>query len=265
MPLNKYGIFYVDPSSEMSLHNISGAQATSISSLISKISTIDDVLYYTTTQYFNKANYPNAKALKIRAIGGGGGGGGCSVTAASQVSVGFGGAGGYYAESLIANLDDLPQIIPISIGAGGAGGAAGNNAGGTGGTTSFGTFVQALGGTGGAGMATSGVPDYNTPTFNNTSSRGLGLGDIVIPGGPGFEQINVSFTQNFISAGGASYYSPRTRVIGNGSTYNAAASDVPQSYEYGLGGTGSANCQSQATGRAGSAGRPGILIVEVYS
>src|SRR5690606_9858574 len=104
-----------------------------------------DTVYFASSGTFSKADYPEARAIRVKLVGGGGAGGG-SVSGANY-SVGQGGGAGGCAEAFITDLAALDASVAVTIGAGGVGQTAGPGT--AGGATSFGTHVAATGGDGG--------------------------------------------------------------------------------------------------------------------
>jgi hypothetical protein len=203
-----------------------------------------ETVYFTSSGTFEKADYADLRAIKVKLVGGGGGGRGLSGT----TSIGeAGGGGGGYVEKFITDIAGLSASETITVGAGGSSGS--NADGGAGGsTTAFG-----LTGGGGAGATTSG--------------RGLGgtatSGDLNIEGGDGGGGLNglTVFAQQPAGHGGASMLGLQaitTVFISNNVSVAGQAGK-----NYGGGGAGAAN-RGTASARAGGAGAPGIVIIEIY-
>jgi hypothetical protein len=212
-------------------------------------------LYFTSSGTFTKATYPWLRAIKVKVQGAGGGGGGCTSTIAGQVALSSAGGGGVYSESFITDITGLDASITVTRGAAGSGGAAGSNAGANGGTSSFGSIVSANGGNGGAGNAA-----FGPYVLGPANSATTGTGDLVIAGGSGSPTLG--FVVSLVGGGmpGGSFMgNPGFVRADSGNGINA---DTKQ---YGAGGSGGINSQSQATARSGGNGAPGIVIVELYA
>lgn len=216
-------------------------------------------VYFTSSGTFSKSDYPWLRAIRVKVQGGGGGGGGVATTTAGQSAVAGGGNGGVYAESFITDISGLSASVTVTVGVGGAGGAAGNNNGVTGGASSFGAAVVGAGGGGGAGAPA----DSNPNIVGATATTAAGTGDLVIPGksaGQSLKAVGANFDpfRHTSGAGGDSVYGTGgVGITGNGGGDSGVGK--------GSGGSGGANGQSQGTARAGGAGAPGIVIVELYA
>lgn len=125
------------------------------------------MIVYTTSGAFTKANYPNIQKAAVTAMGGGGGGPGGWATGGGRQPGPGGGAGGGYGFGIFSAAD-IPDVVSVTVGIGGSGGPSLTQSGpgdqymtdGTGGTTSsFGTLVVATGG---------------APTIYNSSSAPAG-------------------------------------------------------------------------------------------
>jgi hypothetical protein len=210
-------------------------------------------IYYTSSGSFAKADYTWLRAIRVKMVGGGGGGGGCAATASNSRSFSGQGGGGGYSEKFITNIAGLSSSETITVGAGGTGATAGNNAGGTGGTSSAFT-ISATGGTGGAGAAAivSGVQVSAGGTGGTGSD-----GDINIKGGNADHRY--SSTSHFAGAlsGGSMLGLPSSS-----SSLTANVSGTANNYG---GGAGGVNSDVSQSAKAGVAGAPGIIIVELYS
>lgn len=210
---------------------------------------------YTASSTFVKANYPLGKKVKVSLVGGGGAGGSSAAPAASNADMGSGGGGGCYAESWI-DFASLGSSVTVTIGAAGAPGAAGANPGGAGGSTSFGSLVIGPGGAGG------GERGVNTSSFGIAGGSGGagGTGDVTFDGGAG--QMGWGDGQLGVSGAGGNSH------LGGGANANrttAAAGSIAgvAATSYGGGGSG-AVVSGTGAAKAGGAGAPGIVIVEVY-
>jgi hypothetical protein len=261
MPYTSEGIFYADTSTKVSVIDNSIELANSVSSVLSGSAFYSDIIYYRFSSVFQKANYPGLKAIRVMCLGGGGGGAGCQATTTAQVAVGHGGQGGWYAESFIKDIDSLPATINITIGAGGAGGLA-NGLSSPGGDTSFGSLVVAKGGAGAGKVAGSAI--FYSSDVTNFSSAG-NVGQLVLKGDEPSGAIIINNFANPNSLGGGNFLFKNpvhnNSFSGEGRTF---ATFWSQNAINGLGGNGGYNAQSQTAARTGSAGRSGIVIVEVY-
>jgi hypothetical protein len=220
-----------------------------------------EIVYFTSSGTFAKADYPWLQAIRVKVCGAGGGGGGAGTTGAGQIAWAPSGAGGAYAESFITDIAGLSASVTVTRGSGGAGGAAGVNNGSAGGNSSFGALVTANGGNGGIGRsavtstsgslleggasgATSATGDFTIPGANSGISRAAGLSNAIV------HQPN-----------GGSFLTPGNFDIFNGGSLGA---DGPAGRGIGDGGFGGANAASQGSGRAGGTGANGIVILELY-
>jgi hypothetical protein len=214
-----------------------------------------DTVYFTSSGDFEKADYPWLRAIRVRVQGAGGGGGGAATTGATTAAVGGSGGGGVFAESFITNISGLADSETVTVGSGGAGGAAGANAGSAGGTSSFGSLVSANGGGGGGGGGALGleVPRGGGP------GGSVGVGDLVIPGSSAGYTNNYRLDTLVLPISGDSFLSGSLSdvVFGSG--------DGVTGRNYGGGALGGFNILNSATARAGGAGGPGIVIVELYA
>jgi len=198
------------------------------------ISAPPDVVIFTSSGTFTKADYPGLKGVRVRLVGGGGAGGGRSP---SSPIGGGGGAGGYCEEFIPAS--SLGASVTVTVGAGGTGVSGGN--GGNGGTSSFGTFNSASGGSGGSTGA-GGSSSISGGSGGGTSGCDLG---IVGQGGENGDA-------NGSGAGGSSPLGMGGWGRQNGSTGSGAASTSG----YGGGGGGAFGALNN---QPGGNGRPGIV------
>lgn len=208
-----------------------------------------DTIYFTANDSFEKADYPNVRAIRVRVQGAGGGGGSAHAATSGQSSAGQGGGGGGYAESFITDLDSLPSSVPITIGAGGV-------PGGTGGSSSFGDITVATGGGGG-------WTKPNTPyaMYVPGGPGGIGTaGDLLISGGGG----GCGSAHATLCTGGSGGSS---QLGGGGQSRGTGAGSGGETGSngglYGGGGSG-ASANSGSTARTGGTGAPGIVILELY-
>lgn len=216
-----------------------------------------EMVVYTSSGTFVKANYPWARRVKVRVQGGGGGGGGAVATGVGTTTVGGGGGGGGYTEKWI-NISTLAASETITVGGGGAGGTGtvGGTSGSQGGTSTFGAHCSASAGTGGEGNA-SAATAY-THIAGGTGGAGQG-GDLNIEGGDGASGARADGRIFTFGYGGGSVLGGQRRVDGTDS-----GADGLVGHSYGGGGSGGNNADNQATGKAGGNGAPGVVIVEVY-
>jgi hypothetical protein len=215
-------------------------------------------VYFTSSGTFTKADYPWLRAIRVKVQGGGGGGGGVAAASGSNSSVSGGGGGGAYGEKFITDIAGLDSSVTVTVGAGGSAGAAGNNAGSAGGNSSFGAVVSANGGVGGPG----GAPGTGARFAANGTGSDTAAGvDFKIGGGGG--NFNSSTpTTGRVESGGTSFLgSPANGISILTGPENAGG---PVARGYGAGGSGAVDVASNIA-RAGSAGTPGILIVELYA
>lgn len=200
------------------------------------------------------------RQIVVTAIGGGGGGGGCASTpAADYAAAGGGGAGGMVIKSIIGPASSYTY----SVGAAGAAPAAGANNGGTGGNTTFsgtGVSLTANGGIGGTGSVARNIG--NGQGENGGSGGTATGGDVNIPGeGGGKGQGAGTQTRGHGGAGGNTIYGSGGRaLVNNGNTGQVQGEDATG---IGAGGSGSVQGESNAA-LAGSAGAPGVIIIEEY-
>jgi hypothetical protein len=211
---------------------------------------LKEVVRFTASGTFTKANYPGATKVRVMVQGGGGAGGGGGATAAGQVSAVGGGQGGAYAESIL-DVASLASSVTVTVGAGGTGAAGA--AGGNGNTSSFGAHVSAAGGSGGP-FGGAGNTNFGQPGGSGSQSM---TGDIQIGGQAGIwgARLGTVTGQVIIGNGGSS----RLGGGGHGEVGSVGANGVG----YG-GGGGGGGCNPTSVARAGGNGAPGIVIIEVY-
>ena len=216
-----------------------------------------EIVLFTADGTFDKASYPWLSGVRYRVVGGGGGAAGCPATGASQTAVGNSGGGGGYAEGIVA-VADLATSETVTVGAAGAAGASGA-AGGNGGSSSFGSHGVATGGTGGPITAAFnvGLTPYSA-IVRGVSGVGTS-GDILLRG----EGIDYGLS---LSAGALAIIpkgAAAAHGMGPGGAIGFSAVGASPLSGYGGGGGGSVSAQSVAA-RAGVAGAPGVVIVELY-
>ena len=201
---------------------------------------------------FKKGDYPWARYILVRAVGGGGGGGGAGTTTSSQSSVGTGGGGGQYVEKLIP-VGDLSASETVTIGAGGSGnaGAGGNS----GGNTTFGSHITANGGSGGNVSTTTATLLWGPS--GGAGGTGANFGDFAVIGDNGGQ----AYGSPAQSRGG---YGGGTALAPNAPCNNASNQNGQPGKPYGGGGSGGHNVNSQTSTRTGGAGSAGVVIVDIY-
>jgi len=217
-------------------------------------------VYFTSSSTFTKASYPWLRAIRVKIVGGGGGGAAATRTSGStgRNSRGGGGGGGY-AEKWITDIAGLSASETVTVGAGGAGGVLSSTTSDTPVVGDAGGATSAFGLTGNGGSG--GVISNNAGAAGGTASGG----DINITGGRGGNSAeNISNTEpnyalfQLVGSGGDSMLGfSRTEAVNN----NAGARDGSG---FGWGREGS-NRSSASTGRNGSAGGDGVVIVELYA
>lgn len=196
-----------------------------------------------------------ARRFKFTVVGGGGAGGGKITTSSGEVANGGGGAAGAYFEGFV-DAADLGTSVSITIGTGGTGASA--SAGGAGTSTIIDGVVECEGGGGGS-------LSNATSTFTGTSGAAGGLSS---NNGVTVEAI-VKDAFYFDGADGHSAYGPAGGRGGEGPLGSVGRQGVgttggnaAPSHGYGVGGSG---CGSfSATAETGAAGRPGVVIVDIF-
>ncbi len=215
------------------------------------------IVYFTASGTFTKADYPWLHKVQVRLVGGGGGGGGCALTSATQACAGGGGGGGAYAEVFLLEAA-LGAAETVTVGAGGSGGAAGDNVGVAGADSKFGGALCI----GEGGQPGSGDAAVTPPRYGATGGAGggiAGVGDLQVAGGRG---LPVAIFEEVVtpSPGGASMFAPMRT-----SSLTTSGTDGSDGDLYGAGGSGGANADDQGSGRAGGDGADGIVIVYLYA
>jgi hypothetical protein len=209
--------------------------------------------YYTSDGTFDKADPFDdgsfdgslMRAIRVRLAGAGGGSGGAAT--ANRISAG--GGGGAYAEKFITDIAGLSASESVTVGLGGTAGADTDGAGGNGGSSSaFG--VTAGGGTG--GEPTSG-------SFGESAGGTATGADFSVAGGEGGTRLTGVGTTVFQTASGGG------SLLGNPAVVRPGAAN--QAGRVGSGfGTGAMGAMFiSTTTQFGAAGRPGVVIVEVYA
>ncbi|HDT3005399.1 TPA: hypothetical protein QHP31_004243 [Escherichia coli] len=89
---------------------------------------------------------PGVTKIIVEAVGGGGASGNLSATASNNCGISAAGSPGAYGKAFY--YQDIPESVPVTIGAGGVGGAGPGGSGGDGGQTSFGSLLVFPGGKG---------------------------------------------------------------------------------------------------------------------
>jgi hypothetical protein len=217
--------------------------------------------YYTSSGTFLKADAFGdssnvvPRAIRVRMVGGGGGGGGTDTTGSNEVAIGTGGSGAAYAESFITDIAGLDATVTVTRGAGGAAGAAGSNNGGSGGQSAFGALVTANGGGGGFGAAGQTIPFW----FDAVSGATTATGDLVLRGSMSSPAYGIQANRATSAPAGAS----QLGLPGAAQATGVSAAGITET-AFGAGGGGAVAAQSQGTSRAGGAGGPGLIIVDVF-
>lgn len=213
-----------------------------------------EMVVYTSSGTFVKANYPWASRVKVRVQAGGGGGGGAGASGATTTSCGSGGGGGGYAEKWI-DISALAASETVTVGLGGAGGVDTGGTGGNGGTSSFGAHCSAGGGNGGEGSSAG-----SNQSHFNSGAGGVGVGgDLNVRADDGGSSSRGNGFNFSLGWGGGSPLS--------GTRHSDAADLGAVGFTGNLrggGGSGGHNSTNQATGKVGGDGAPGVVIVEVY-
>lgn len=199
-----------------------------------------ELVKFTASGSFTKANYPGLRSVRARVVGGGGGSGGANVANES----GGGGGGGGYAETVI-DAADLAASETVTIGAGGTAGSSSGGNGGSGGATSFGSHAAASGGGGGDGTGGNrqggdpGAGTAGTVQISGQAGTGGSTGGSGGPGGTGGSSL--------LGGGG----------VGSGFSGGGAAGTAGGNYGGGAGG-------ARGTSNAGAAGAGGVVLLDLY-
>ncbi|WP_353622021.1 glycine-rich domain-containing protein [Citrobacter sp. Cpo085] len=168
---------------------------------------------------------PGVTKIIVEAVGGGGASGNLSMTASNNCGISAAGSPGAYAKAFY--YQDIPESVPVTIGAGGVGGAGPDGSGGDGGQTSFGSLLVCPGGKGSqqrqqvppfsGGSATEASPPTGTGILFHSASRSqgcaaFGLGDAM---GIGLES-TISTMIGVYGKGGAGKYNPANSAASRG-------------------------------------------------
>jgi hypothetical protein len=193
----------------------------------------------------------NNPALVEAELVGGGGSGGCGNWGTTGSAVG-GGAGGYVWFRRIASA--LPDIVPITVGAGGPGPTAYGANGSPGGTTSFGNVASAGGGVGGQASLSS------IPLLGTAGGTAVG-GDLNLRG-QGSAPVVATNIGNYTSGGSSKF-----GAGGMGCFYGSGPTPFSDGSGRGSGGAGGYGRTKPTESGGGAAGRgaPGIVIVREWS
>jgi hypothetical protein len=210
---------------------------------------------FTSSGTFNRALYPNLRAIRVRVQAAGGAGGGAGATSAAMMSYGAGGGAGGYAESFITDLGLVGASQVVTVGAGGTGVA--NATGNSGGASSFGTLVAADGGAGGISKPNTALGGYLAGGVGGEGTAG----DLQLGGGGGN---GGGALGNFGNGGNGG-----TAILGGGGNTGGTAAGATggagsAGKNYGGGGGGAFANSSNPTARVGGTGGPGVVLVELY-
>ncbi|WP_338018261.1 hypothetical protein [Streptomyces taklimakanensis] len=199
---------------------------------------------------FRKADYPWLTKVFIEVQGAGGGSAGANARDGECIAR-PGGAGGAYANIILA-ASSLGATEAVVVGAGGAAGTS-NGAGGAGGASSFGGVAVAQGGDGGTVFMTSGTSPDVTSGVPGASALG-GTGGLTAGGGASGGAFRLNGTNGMAGAGGDSR-------MGQGGFPRASEGDggVPRGRGSGAGGS-----LSYGEPVNGQDGADGLVIVWLY-
>lgn len=217
------------------------------------------IVVFTASGTFTKADYPWLRAVKVICIGGGGGAGGCNVTGAGEMSAAGGGGGGALAMSYI-EASALAASETVTVGAGGAG--ATTYAGGSdGGDSSFGSHVVADNGYGGQLGTDGGVFPRFGANGGNGGNAALCTGQVTFSGCGGVSPTLLSSGSTLRGIGGASPMQAGARFTG----FSTGSANPATIVDYGAGGYAGINPENTGTVKAGNDGVDGVVIVELYA
>lgn len=204
-------------------------------------------------------------SIIVEVSGGGGAGGSVGPITAGKVFAGGGGQSGAYAKSYYSR-DELPDAIPVIIGAGAVSvknetTATANT---SGGTTSFGDLIVCKGGNGATGALV--TPPY--VGLNSSMTAPATGGNIInVVGMDGADTFVLSTTA--VSAGVGGFNALGGQHLDRVSTGNGNGPNVP-GFEvgtagYGSGGSGAMNFTSGTDYYLGGDGTQGVVIIYEYS
>jgi hypothetical protein len=192
----------------------------------------------------------------------GGGSGGCAATGAGAYCISGPGNGGSYAKYLITSGF---SGVTVTVGAAGAAGAAGNNAAGAGSASSFGSFVSCP-----AGPSGGGGPSTSFASAGAAGATGTAAAACTLSGG-----VTIASIAGGISGVGEALGSTAFTLItpagGSSQMGRGGPALTGASTSAGLAGTGYGSGASSAVLAAsqsavgGTAGQPGIVIVEEFN
>lgn len=223
---------------------------------------IRQLLKYTNSAQFNKANYPWLKGARFIVQAGGGGGGYAKNTTNDVVAIASGGGGGECVVTDLIHVSAIPAgNLAVTVGAGGAGGVAGTETAAQAGQAStVQGIASAAPGGGGASMKSG---SGKTKRGNQPGSGGIGGsgGFFTVPGQHGERGLGLDEAGTIAGWGGAGGNS--LFGVGGPSQGSGGSSDsgLPGS-GYGSGGGGA--YAGTSGDRSGAAGQPGIVFVELY-
>lgn len=237
-PPNGLGIVGQEISLDLADASNAGAMPPDMFEVLSTGRTYLGYEFFTSSGTFAKADYPNAKWLKVTMCGGGGGGS----STANLTQCGSGGAGSCWCVAWI-DINDISASEAVTIGAGGTAGIAGGGQGGTGGSSAFAGVTSGFGGGGG-----------NPSVFNQggTSYAGSGTANFRFSGSGGQSGGNIAGVGS--GMGGSCAW-------GGGAQGRAGQANVAGIAGSAFGGGGAGGTHpSQPAG----AGAQGFVLIEVY-
>ena len=168
---------------------------------------------------------PGVTKIIVEAVGGGGASGNLSATASNNCGISAAGSPGAYGKAFY--YQDIPESVPVTIGAGGVGGAGPGGSGGDGGQTSFGSLLVCPGGKGSqqrqqvppfsGGSAAEASPPTGAGLLFHSASHSpscaaFGLGDDMAVG----LESTVSTMIGVYGKGGTGKYSPANSATSRG-------------------------------------------------
>ncbi len=198
------------------------------------------IVNFSSSGTFSKANYSGMKYVKVSIVGGGGGG---QRGRGGHIRGGAGGGAGGGGISYFT-VNELPTSVSVSIGAGGTGNTGGGNT--NGGASSFGSLISVGGGERGLGDPTDGA--------GRGGNGGAGGGQMPFRGGGGGG--GHAGSNNSSGIGGNSMMTGVSR--GNSGAHGLAGTR-------GSGGSGG-HTKSNSTGTYGNGanGGAGYCTIEIY-